>query len=148
MTGAAGGIGSKTVELLAGYGVHIVVEESNSTVMEMEREGQIAALVESMAEMLLAFKCIVDKRKTGVSMSNQFDTHILHRLMRADVIHLEASLSSGRTIRTPLWAVIEGNDLYVRSGYGQTSRWYQRIRKPPLEQCMLMRFISLFELFQ
>ncbi len=53
VTGTASGSGSKTVELLAGHGVHAVTDDSNSTVMEMEREGQIAALVESMAEILL-----------------------------------------------------------------------------------------------
>ena len=49
VTGIASGIGSKTVELLAGHGVHVVTDDINSTVMEMEREGQIAARVESMA---------------------------------------------------------------------------------------------------
>ena len=52
--GTASGIGSKTVELLAGDGVHVVTDDSNSTVMEMEREGQIAARVESWAPSSIA----------------------------------------------------------------------------------------------
>ncbi len=51
------------------------------------------------------------------------------------ILHLRLVVTplfrTGAAIRTPLWAVVEGSDLYVRSAYGQTSHWYQRIRKNP-----------------
>ena len=62
-------------------------------------------------------------------MSNQFAPNVLQRLRVAEVTTLETHSSSGQAIRTPMWAVVEGSDLYMRSAYGQTSQWYQRIRK-------------------
>src|SRR5258708_37401961 len=69
------------------------------------------------------------------SMSKQFEAPVLKQLTRTGIISLETYSSTGRTHRTLVWIVVEGNDTYVRSVYGRDSRWYQRITANP--QCAL-----------
>jgi hypothetical protein len=64
-------------------------------------------------------------------MSKQFEAPVLKQLTTTGIISLETYSSTGRTHRTLVWIVVEGNDTYVRSVYGRDSRWYQRITANP-----------------
>ena len=50
ITGAAGDIGRKTVELLLAHGVRIVAEDLNPSVRELEQSGKIVTLTADVAE--------------------------------------------------------------------------------------------------
>lgn len=50
VTGAAGGIGSKTVELLAAHGAFVIAEDIDPEVMALEQKGRIAAFVGDVAD--------------------------------------------------------------------------------------------------
>lgn len=50
----------------------------------------------------------------------------LHRIDTTDEVHLSTRRKDG-TLRNPvtIWAVVVGNDVYVRAAYGRTSPWFR-----------------------
>jgi hypothetical protein len=61
----------------------------------------------------------------------QIDANVLNQLSSAEEIHLETHASTGRTHRTIVWVVVEGQEVYVRSVRGSQGRWYQEITANP-----------------
>ncbi len=51
----------------------------------------------------------------------------LHRIAKADDLHISPFRGDGVTYGTPtwIWSVVVGGNLYVRAYNGQNSRWYQ-----------------------
>jgi len=64
-------------------------------------------------------------------MPKQFDTHVLNRLANTEEIEIETYSATGRTRRTIIWVVIDGQYVYVRSWLGLKGRWYQEITANP-----------------
>lgn len=58
VTGAAGGIGRKTVELLAAHGTFVIAEDIDPEVMALEQEGRIAAFVGDVADEDTAIRAV------------------------------------------------------------------------------------------
>ena len=58
VTGAAGGIGRKTVELLAAHGVRVVAEDIKPEVSELEQDGTVATIVGDVAEEEVARRAV------------------------------------------------------------------------------------------
>jgi hypothetical protein len=49
----------------------------------------------------------------------------------AQLVEIETRRLSGATIRTVIWAVVDGGRVYVRSVRGEGGKWYRRIRANP-----------------
>ncbi len=57
-----------------------------------------------------------------------FDEEQLQRLAQTKGVVIETRLSSQAPSRqTPIWVIVEENNVYVRSYRGQAGRWYQEI---------------------
>jgi hypothetical protein len=54
-----------------------------------------------------------------------FDATVLNQLSTAEEIPLETRSSTGRTHRTIVWVVVEGQEVYVRCVRGSYGRWDQ-----------------------
>jgi hypothetical protein len=54
----------------------------------------------------------------------------LDSIAAADELRI-ASVGPDGTLRNPvtIWVVRHGNDLYVRSGYGRTSKWFRGVQE-------------------
>jgi hypothetical protein len=48
---------------------------------------------------------------------------------RTGTITIETTARDGRQFATPIWGVVAGGVCYIRSGYGETSGWYRRLRR-------------------
>jgi hypothetical protein len=48
---------------------------------------------------------------------------------RTDVITIETTARDGRKFATPIWGVVVDGTCYIRSGYGEDSAWYRRLRR-------------------
>ena len=44
---------------------------------------------------------------------------------RAKTVRIETSRAAGPIHRTTIWAVVDGDDVFVRSWRGPTARWYR-----------------------
>lgn len=56
----------------------------------------------------------------------RFEEKTVRRFAAAEEIEIEArSGSTGTAIRTPIWVVVSGSDVYVRAGRGTRGRWYR-----------------------
>ena len=64
-------------------------------------------------------------------MPKHFDTNVLNQLANAEEIEIETRSATGRTRRTTIWVIIDGNDVYVRSVRGRNGHWYQNITANP-----------------
>jgi hypothetical protein len=64
-------------------------------------------------------------------VSKHFDANVLNQLSTAEEIYLETRSSTGRTHRTIVWVVVEGQEVYVRSVRGANGRWYQEFTANP-----------------
>jgi hypothetical protein len=45
-----------------------------------------------------------------------------------DTIHIVTETRDGRDIVTPIWGVVVDGVPYIRNGYGESSKWYARVR--------------------
>jgi len=59
--------------------------------------------------------------------NKQFTAEELERIVKADDLKISPFREDGITYGTPtwIWAVVVDDDLYVRAGNGQDSRWYK-----------------------
>ncbi len=64
-------------------------------------------------------------------MPKQFDANILNQLANTEEIEIETHSATGRTRRTIIWVVVDGQDVYMRSWRGLKGRWYQEITANP-----------------
>jgi hypothetical protein len=49
----------------------------------------------------------------------------------AQLVEIETRRRSGETVRTVIWAVVDGGHLYVRSVRADAGAWYRRVRANP-----------------
>ena len=62
---------------------------------------------------------------------SKWKTDELQRIAETDDLHISPFREDGATYGTPtwIWAVVVGDDLYVRAYNGQNSRWYKSAMK-------------------
>jgi hypothetical protein len=61
-----------------------------------------------------------------------FEEEQLQHLAQTKEVVIETRLSSqARSRHTPIWVIVEENNVYVRSYRGQAGRWYQEITAFP-----------------
>jgi hypothetical protein len=65
------------------------------------------------------------------TMPKQFDANELNQLASTKEIEIETRSPTGRTHRSIIWAVVDDNNVFVRSVRGRNGRWYQRITANP-----------------
>lgn len=53
----------------------------------------------------------------------------LDHLDRTGTVRLVTRTEDGREIVTKIWAVVVDGQAYIRNGYGDSSKWYPRIRR-------------------
>ena len=54
---------------------------------------------------------------------------LLDLVDRTSTITIATKTRDGREISTPVWGVVVDGAAYIRSGYGETSHWYRRLRR-------------------
>ena len=52
-------------------------------------------------------------------------------LDRTREVDVETSSATGTRHHVPIWVVVDGEDVFVRSYLGQRGRWYREIRQRP-----------------
>ncbi|MFF2521391.1 DUF2255 family protein [Streptomyces liangshanensis] len=50
-------------------------------------------------------------------------------LAGTDTVHIATEREDGGEVRTPIWAVVVDGVPYIRSGYGDGSKWYRRVQR-------------------
>jgi len=48
---------------------------------------------------------------------------------KTDTIHIATAKQDGSEVVTPIWGVAVDSVPYIRSGYGEGSKWYQRLQR-------------------
>jgi hypothetical protein len=65
-------------------------------------------------------------------MSSSFEPETLKLLDETDEVYIETSRDADSPQhRTIIWAVVVGEEVFVRSVRGRKGRWYQRISSYP-----------------
>ena len=65
-------------------------------------------------------------------MKSHFDPKVLRLLAKANSVRIETRHGPRAPVhQTPIWVVVDGDDVYVRSFTGRTGRWYREIRANP-----------------
>jgi hypothetical protein len=65
-------------------------------------------------------------------MSSSFGLETLNLIDETDEIYIETSRDADSPeLRTIIWAVVVGSEVFVRSVRGRKGRWYQRISAHP-----------------
>ena len=68
----------------------------------------------------------------GYSSSMPFSRDDLDHIDRAKEIEIETSAGPGDEVhRTIIWAVVDGDDVFIRSWRGVTARWYREALANP-----------------
>jgi hypothetical protein len=78
--------------------------------METDRNGAVRATIRRMAT---------------------FPADVLDRLRETREIEIETTRKSGDKRRTIIWIVVDGDDVFVRSEYGDSGWWYRDITARP-----------------
>jgi hypothetical protein len=60
-----------------------------------------------------------------------FPPDVLARLDKVREIEIETTRSSGESRRTIIWIVVDGDEVFVRSEYGNDGWWYRDITARP-----------------
>ena len=60
-----------------------------------------------------------------------FPQDILDRLRETREIDIETTRKSGETTRTTIWVVVDGDDVFVRSEFGDDGWWYRHLKARP-----------------
>jgi hypothetical protein len=60
-----------------------------------------------------------------------FSRDQLARIDRTEEVDIETSLPGGVTHRTTIWAIVDGDDVFVRSYVGADARWYREATANP-----------------
>jgi hypothetical protein len=60
-----------------------------------------------------------------------FDREDLAAIDAAEEVRIETQAPAGPVHRTVIWAVVDGDETYVRSYRGATARWYQEATANP-----------------
>src|ERR671937_2590791 len=60
-----------------------------------------------------------------------FEAVFVDTVDAAQLVEIETRRRSGETVRTVIWAVVDGGRVYVRSVRAEGGTWYRRIRANP-----------------
>src|SRR5438309_2056242 len=60
-----------------------------------------------------------------------FEAGFVDLVDAAQLVEIETRRRSGETIRTVIWSVVDGGQVYVRSVRAEDGAWYRRIRANP-----------------
>jgi hypothetical protein len=60
-----------------------------------------------------------------------FEAGFVDKVDAAQLVEIQTRRRSGETIRTVIWAVVDGGQVYVRSVRAEDGTWYRRIRANP-----------------
>jgi hypothetical protein len=60
-----------------------------------------------------------------------FPADVLARLDEIREVDIEAVRRDGSTHRVTVWIVVDGEDVFVRSEYGERGFWYRLLRRRP-----------------
>jgi hypothetical protein len=50
-------------------------------------------------------------------------------LAHTDTVHIATERRDGGEVVTPIWSVVVDSVPYIRSGYGDASKWYRRVQR-------------------
>ena len=56
-------------------------------------------------------------------------TQDLEYFRSTDIVHIVTMNNEGHEVVTPIWAVVTHGHAYIRSGYGQSSKWFGRVAR-------------------
>jgi len=71
-------------------------------------------------------------------MPDAFDRETLELLDRRREVRIETTRPDGRTRRTVIWIMVEGDDVFVRSVRGDRGFWYQAALDEPEKVALLV----------
>src|SRR5579875_2003896 len=71
-----------------------------------------------------------DSRR-GATMTGAFDAATLAMLAESDESAIVVPRATGRAPAVPIWVVVDGGAVYVRSVRGEQGRWYRALRAHP-----------------
>ena len=60
-----------------------------------------------------------------------FEAGFVDTVDAAQLVEIETRRRSGETVRTVIWAVVDGGRVYVRSVRAEDGAWYRRVRANP-----------------
>jgi hypothetical protein len=60
-----------------------------------------------------------------------FPRATLELFARTREVDIETRSAKGTVHTVPIWIVVDGNDVFVRTYRGETSRWYRELRARP-----------------
>lgn len=61
----------------------------------------------------------------------RFDRAELDLIDRTEEVEIETSVPGGTPHRTIIWAVVDGEDVFIRSYRGPQARWYREVLENP-----------------
>jgi hypothetical protein len=64
-----------------------------------------------------------------MSDSTHEPTQDLEYFRTTDTVHIVTMNNEGHEVVTPIWAVVAHGHAYIRSGYGQESKWFARVAR-------------------
>ncbi len=64
-----------------------------------------------------------------MSDSTHEPTQDLEYFRSSDIVHIVTMNNAGHEVVTPIWAVVAHGHAYIRSGYGQSSKWFGRVAR-------------------
>jgi hypothetical protein len=60
-----------------------------------------------------------------------FSRDVLDLLDTTEEIHIQTRRPDGRTPKTTIWVMVDGDDVFVRSVRGDRGHWYQAVLEDP-----------------
>jgi hypothetical protein len=60
-----------------------------------------------------------------------FSRDDLERIDQTEEVEIETSVEGGAPHRTTIWAIVDGDDVFIRSYNGADARWYREARANP-----------------
>ena len=61
-----------------------------------------------------------------------FDREIVDRVAATGEVEIGTRRTNGELVRTIIWVVVDGGQVYVRSVQGEKGWWYRRLRRDPV----------------
>ena len=64
-------------------------------------------------------------------MSAGWPAEVLELLAAEEEVRVETTRADGLALRTTIWVMVEGDDVFLRSVRGERGRWYRHLRARP-----------------
>jgi hypothetical protein len=61
-----------------------------------------------------------------------FEPGFVEKVAATDEVEIGTRRTNGELVRTIIWVVVDGGQVYVRSVEGEKGWWYRRLRRDPL----------------